>query len=209
MATFGEILKALREEKGQTQEDIARFIGVSRGAISKYENNEREPDMKMLSTLASYFGVTIDYISGKSNIRGKPDYIPENIKLIMDSYSIDDFVCYVKEAVGVSLEVDDVNSYLQGSIAPSTGTLKALADYANVDVDFFYKSNNKDSYQKECKASVESKAEGQARNAVDMLLKNRAFVRIAEKIIENDLDVNMVENLIDNAISIKKRSQGL
>lgn len=67
MATFGERLKILREQKGLTQEKLAEAVGVSRSTIGGYEapSKEREPDFEIVRRLADFFGVTVDYLVGR------------------------------------------------------------------------------------------------------------------------------------------------
>ena len=55
-------LKELRTEKGATQKEVADFIGCSPLVYSRYEREEREPDIDMLCRLADYFNVSIDYL---------------------------------------------------------------------------------------------------------------------------------------------------
>ena len=62
---FGKILKELRIEKGIGQIELAKAINVSKGIISLWENELREPKLSNLITLSDYFGVTIDYLAGK------------------------------------------------------------------------------------------------------------------------------------------------
>ncbi len=57
-----ERLRALRNERGITQEELGRVVGVGKTTISQYENGVRTPDAEMLGKLASYFGVSIDYL---------------------------------------------------------------------------------------------------------------------------------------------------
>ncbi len=61
---FGETLKALRKEKNFTQENLANFLGVSFQAVSKWERNESYPDITMLPSIASLFGVSVDKLLG-------------------------------------------------------------------------------------------------------------------------------------------------
>ncbi|MEF2293101.1 MULTISPECIES: helix-turn-helix domain-containing protein [Virgibacillus] len=60
-------LVSLRKEKGKTQEEIAKVIGVTRPAYTAYEKGSRTPDYKILATLANYYNVTIDYLLGHSD----------------------------------------------------------------------------------------------------------------------------------------------
>lgn len=63
---FGESLKELRTDKKIGQTTLAKAIGVSSGIISLWENGLREPSLSNLIALADYFGVTLDYLVGRS-----------------------------------------------------------------------------------------------------------------------------------------------
>lgn len=62
-------IKLLREEKNIYQKDLAKLLDVSVPAINYYENEKRAMDTKTALTLAEYFGVSVDYLLGKSDIR--------------------------------------------------------------------------------------------------------------------------------------------
>ena len=62
--TFGKNLRALREGAGIGQVKLALDLGVSKGIISLWENEKREPTMSYLIALAKYFDVSIDYLVG-------------------------------------------------------------------------------------------------------------------------------------------------
>lgn len=64
--TFGEILKTIRSERGIGQTQLANGINVSKGTISLWENNLREPKLSNLIALSKYFNVSIDYLAGLS-----------------------------------------------------------------------------------------------------------------------------------------------
>lgn len=57
-------IRFLRVQKAMKQEELARVIHVSQSSLSGYENEKYEPDKKTLLRLASYFGVSIDYLLG-------------------------------------------------------------------------------------------------------------------------------------------------
>jgi transcriptional regulator with XRE-family HTH domain len=61
---FGKNLRLLRESAGIGQVKLAADLGVSKGIISLWENNKREPTLSYLVALANYFDVTIDYLVG-------------------------------------------------------------------------------------------------------------------------------------------------
>lgn len=60
--TFGEKIQALRKSHGWSQEQLAEQIGVSRQALSKWENGSAIPDTNNVVQLAKLFGVTTDYL---------------------------------------------------------------------------------------------------------------------------------------------------
>ena len=62
-------LKKLRAEKEATQKEVAEFIGCSPLVYSRYEREEREPDIDTLCRLADYFKVSIDYLVEREQIK--------------------------------------------------------------------------------------------------------------------------------------------
>lgn len=62
-------LKYLREESGKTQSDVAKFLGITAPAYTMIENEQRRLTAKMLEQLAEYFGVSTDYILGRTIAR--------------------------------------------------------------------------------------------------------------------------------------------
>ena len=57
-------LRELREQKGVTQKEVATAIGCTATVYSRYEREEREPDIAMLCSLADYFEVSTDILIG-------------------------------------------------------------------------------------------------------------------------------------------------
>lgn len=66
MVRFGDILLELRQDKRLSQEDLARALGVSPSSISAYERHIRLPVIDVLVRIAEYFGVTTDYLTGRT-----------------------------------------------------------------------------------------------------------------------------------------------
>ena len=61
---FAAIFTQKRKQLNVTQEDIARYVGVSRAAVSKWEKGQSYPDISILPKLAAYFNVSIDDLLG-------------------------------------------------------------------------------------------------------------------------------------------------
>ena len=64
MEIFGERLKEIRLEKGETQEQTAKALGVSSVCYLHYEKNQREPSFDLLIKIAKHFGISLDYLFG-------------------------------------------------------------------------------------------------------------------------------------------------
>lgn len=58
-------IKLLRKEKGLTQIDLAKEIGVEQGAVSKWEIGRTKPEAQYIGRLAKFFGVDEEYILGE------------------------------------------------------------------------------------------------------------------------------------------------
>ena len=56
--SLGEVLKAHRTRCSMTQEFVAESLGVSRQAVSKWENGTADPSTSNLLKLAKLFGIT-------------------------------------------------------------------------------------------------------------------------------------------------------
>lgn len=67
--SFQDVFKELRQEKNKSQDAIARELDVSPALISKWENNISTPGPEMLEYIADYFGVSVDYLIGRSKYR--------------------------------------------------------------------------------------------------------------------------------------------
>lgn len=57
---LGKNLKRIRIERGISQGDIVRSLGVSRGFISNIENGKTNPTLTTIARLAKAVGVSID-----------------------------------------------------------------------------------------------------------------------------------------------------
>lgn len=58
--TVGEVIKKHRKERGFTQEEVAKRLGVTTPAVNKWENNNTLPDISLLAPIARLFGISTD-----------------------------------------------------------------------------------------------------------------------------------------------------
>ncbi|MBO5557078.1 MAG: helix-turn-helix transcriptional regulator [Oscillospiraceae bacterium] len=69
--SFPEILSALRHGAGISQRQAAGELGISQALLSHYENGAREPGLSFVCRVCDYYGVTADYILGRSEDPGR------------------------------------------------------------------------------------------------------------------------------------------
>ena len=80
---IGKQIASLRKEKGIKQEELAKYVGVSTQAVSKWENGG-VPDTELLPKIADFFSVSVDSLFGR-NITDYSDLRSALIKKICDT----------------------------------------------------------------------------------------------------------------------------
>jgi len=66
---LAERLKLLRQERRFYQRELAEYLGISIRTYQFYESGHNEPNVKSLIALADFYGVTIDYLVGRTDER--------------------------------------------------------------------------------------------------------------------------------------------
>lgn len=67
MAIIGKRLKKAREDAKFTQMKAADKLGISNGTLSGYERNYRDPDTDILNKMADLYGVTVEWLMGRTD----------------------------------------------------------------------------------------------------------------------------------------------
>ena len=75
-------LKELRQKKGDTQEAVAKAMGVTRRGYQKWENEESQIKSDKSQQLADYFGVSVGYLLGFTD--NKKVYDDEKVNIDHD-----------------------------------------------------------------------------------------------------------------------------
>lgn len=65
--TYCRRLRDLREDHDKTQQEIAEVLGTSQTMYARYERGANEMPLRHLLKLAEYYGVSADYLLGRSN----------------------------------------------------------------------------------------------------------------------------------------------
>lgn len=67
--SLGKRMREARIDKGLTQEEAAKHLGITFQALSNYERDIRDPDTDLLKSIADLYEVTTDYLLGRTNIK--------------------------------------------------------------------------------------------------------------------------------------------
>lgn len=70
--SFAKILSEIRHEKGISQRRAAADLKISQALLSHYENGAREPGLHFVCRACDYYGVTADYLLGRSETPESP-----------------------------------------------------------------------------------------------------------------------------------------
>ncbi|SDX04482.1 DNA-binding transcriptional regulator, XRE-family HTH domain [Paenibacillus sp. PDC88] len=106
-------LLALRKEKKLTQQEISKLLKMARTTYSGYENGSREPDNETLDKIANFFGVSVDYLLGRTE--QKKQVLSESSRVLIDSLNLTDeeIMSRIKfEVDGIALEEEDIIRFI-------------------------------------------------------------------------------------------------
>ena len=67
--TLSRRLKELRKEKGLSQIQVAIYCDITEKAYQNYELMTREPKLEILIRIADYYNVSLDWLTGRTDIR--------------------------------------------------------------------------------------------------------------------------------------------
>ena len=66
---YNERIRGLREDNSKTQQQIANLLHIGQRTYCDYESGKTRIPVDSLLLLAKYYDVSVDYISGASNIK--------------------------------------------------------------------------------------------------------------------------------------------
>lgn len=69
MMKYIERIRALREDKDLTQTDVANLLNIGQKTYSDYELGKTRIPLDSMLVLAKYYNVSMDYLSGASDIK--------------------------------------------------------------------------------------------------------------------------------------------
>lgn len=95
---LAEKLQLLRLQKGVSQLEVSKYLGLTVGAYQNYETGRRKANYETLTKLAIFFGVTTDYLLGLEEKKDPIETIASTFKLSNASKAILAAYLYMDEA---------------------------------------------------------------------------------------------------------------
>lgn len=84
-------VRELRIRDGKTQKEIADYLNISRSTYTLYESAKRQINNETLCSLAEYYGVSTDYLLGRTdNPSPLGNYTPQEVELIRQYRALDE-----------------------------------------------------------------------------------------------------------------------
>jgi len=74
---LGDRLKRLRTESGLTQLELSSKLNIGNTTLSQYESGQRIPNDQIKTDICRYFGISMDYLLGLSDVRERDQRGPE------------------------------------------------------------------------------------------------------------------------------------
>ena len=81
---FSRTLSLLRQERGVSQRTAAGALGISQALLSHYENGIREPGLAFVVRACDYYGVSADFLLGRTLTRDGTTIAPEELYDLSD-----------------------------------------------------------------------------------------------------------------------------
>ena len=126
---LGETIYRLRKEKGLSQDELGKLVGVSNKAVSKWETYEANPDITLLPLLAQSLGVTTDELltdikAEKDDLKPKEARILGMQGTVIETYEEYEFISDKKTKkdlpflhIHVGKQIQTINAKARGVIA--------------------------------------------------------------------------------------------
>lgn len=116
MKTIGEKIKSARRRKGITQQQLAEKVGVAVSTLANYENNNREPDLKITKRIVEVLNIDSDYFLDVNRFITKPDHASDLVltpheENLVRAYRRSDQKDAVNKLLGIH-DIDFINSFI-------------------------------------------------------------------------------------------------
>lgn len=110
---FGHKLAELRKQRGLRQKDVASSLDVTTAMVSDWETGKVEPSPPYQRDLATFYGVSLEYLWGQNSSSGLAgaEVLSEQLKRVVTSAEWDDLPADVRHGVAMAMARVDLQDY--------------------------------------------------------------------------------------------------
>lgn len=96
---LGESIRRLRKESGFTQEQLAEALGVTTGAVHKWESGKATPELEMLVDIAEFFETSVDALLNYGWQKLSMGQAADQISTYRNERNFEDGICFAERAL--------------------------------------------------------------------------------------------------------------
>lgn len=126
-SVLGERLRAERTTRGLTIQAAANAAAINHVALSRYEHGQREPSLAVLGRLADYYGVTVDWLIGRTDLRPCTASRPTTFGTRLQVLRLSAQMTQGELATELGLSPSTIGMYEQDRREPTVDSLRKLA----------------------------------------------------------------------------------
>ena len=129
-------IKELRESRNVSQGDVAKATGLTRQAISNYENKERSPKIETWQELARFFNVSVPYLQGLIEYKSSKLKELRDKKGISQGQFVHEFNEFLISKKMKPITIPTYSRWENSINSPTEKVWQQLADYFDVSVPY-------------------------------------------------------------------------
>ncbi|WP_285119668.1 helix-turn-helix domain-containing protein [Lactococcus petauri] len=84
MSSISQNLIGLRRARNLERKDVCKAFGLLPRSYARYETGLRVPSLELLGEFARYYGVTVDYLIGQTDLVSKEECLQETLEMIKE-----------------------------------------------------------------------------------------------------------------------------
>jgi len=130
---IGERIKALRKENNMTLRELSKKIGISVSFLSDIENGRSNPSLERLKDIAEGLGTTVSYLLGEND---KTKTLNNEFSKRLKKLRKEKGLTQEELAQALNITRSALSLYEIGKRDPDTETLRKIAGFFNVSVDY-------------------------------------------------------------------------
>ena len=133
--SFGEMISSLRKDRGMTQLDLAKKMGVTDKAVSKWERDLSFPDINSIPKLAEIFEVSVDELM---QVKSDVNVVEEEV---VKESKFEEVIDVVPKGIGLAMGIAVTVLAVLGELETNTAFIMLGIGLASVSISLLKNKN--------------------------------------------------------------------